>query len=330
MKILDKIQKGVINGIGGIRVGGSSGGVTAGPTGLAIDEGGSADFFSLNDGSGGSGSSGGGNDTPDYAALQEQEQKFMQQQIDAIKNDPSYAGLEALIGGYNPKTGEYTGAVGDFMGAEFDQYSADQASGYRSNVENLLGIGGQVGAIGQQFQDIGMGGADPRFAAFRDAQMAQLGSQEAAAQQRESTFFGRRGLGGSSAALNQAGKTQAGFDQRRTALEAGLGMQQMGRQDQALMQAAGLFGQQAGIQSEGTQLGFNIDTGIINAANQAQLLGLESKAAGIETASLPTQLDIAALAAANAGRQPTPQSSGLGRATDRVGGWLDTGLSYIG
>lgn len=67
------------------------------------------------------------------------------------------------------------------------------------------------------------GGEDPRFEAFRQMTLGDISSQNA-------SFFGRRGTGGSTAALNQL---------QRSTLDANtqIGMAQMGRQDTARLQS---------------------------------------------------------------------------------------------
>ncbi len=126
---------------------------------------------------------------------------------------------------------------------------------------------GQAGEAGTDLLNIGLGKTvDPRFANIR---RRTLGSQ--------GEFLSRRGLGGSSAAANQLART-----------EEGLGIQEIGFQNQALDRSAGF----------------------LNLRNQLFGDFLSSKTAGVETLSLIDQLKIAATAAENAGESGGDGSSG--------------------
>ena len=113
------------------------------------------------------------------------------------------------------------------------------------------------------------GGQDPRFAAFRDAQLNQLRGQEERALGRESEFFGRRGLGGTSAALNQQAKTSQGFDERASTLGAQLDLQALQNQQGQQGQLGNLLASQFQQDLSGQQF----KTGQEQAAFQQNLAG---------------------------------------------------------
>ena len=113
------------------------------------------------------------------------------------------------------------------------------------------------------FRGIGTGANDPRFDAFKQSQLGQLSREQQQQQAMTSDFFSRRGLGGSSAQLNQMQNLGTQFGQQRQNVMSQLGMQEMGRQDKALLTAAQLqqqaFDQQAaGL--EATTLPYALET----------------------------------------------------------------------
>jgi len=136
----------------------------------------------------------------------------------------------------------------------------------------LGGLGSQLGGIGQQYAAIAAGD-DPRFAAFQEAQLAQLGAQREGAANQQNTTLGRQGIGGS-VALNEQNALAENYDLREQSLTSGLGLQQMARQDQALAGQAGIIGQQGGLLGAQTgmgQLGVQNELAIptLNIANTA-------------------------------------------------------------
>lgn len=98
----------------------------------------------------------------------------------------------------------------------------------------LGGISGALGGIST--------GADPRFAEFEAGQFGLLQEQQDQAVLAERNQLARSGVTGS-AALNQVAGVNRGFDVRRGALRGDIGLQQLGRQDQARLQQAGIIGQ---------------------------------------------------------------------------------------
>ena len=148
------------------------------------------------------------------------------------------------------------------------------------DVSNIGTQRGQIENIAGQLQGIAGGGADPRFAAVRDAQLQQLGSSQARQQALQSEQFSRRGLGGSAAAMNAQNQLAGQFGQQEQALQAQIGMQQMGREDQALLQSAALRGQAGSMTGQEAQL----RSGLLSqqAGMQGQQAGLIGQQAGLQ------------------------------------------------
>ena len=145
------------------------------------------------------------------------------------------------LGGQLGQLGQQTQALGGL--------SQGLLGGRLSQADQLRAlVGGGLGDVTSQLQGISQG-VDPRFDALRQSQLAQLQSNQQQQQAQQDEFFGRRGLGGSSAALNAQNRLTGGFNQQRNALTANLGLQQLQRQDAALQNVAGLLGQRAGIES---------------------------------------------------------------------------------
>ena len=108
-------------------------------------------------------------------------------------------------------------------------------------------------------------GVDPRFEQYRQAQLGLLGNQQ---QQQVGALQGglaRRGITGS-AGLNEVSKLNQGFNLQGQALSGQIGLQGLQRSDQALQDSLG------------------------------------ARSAAITQAGFPAGLDIAAVAAQNAGR----------------------------
>ena len=146
------------------------------------------------------------------------------------------------------------------------------------SILDLQGFGGDLGGIAGQFGAIA-GGNDPRFDAFRTAQLGLLESQRSQQTGALQNQFARTGLGDSSAATNQVNALNQQFNLQGQGLSSQIGLQQLGRQDAALGSQAGIIGQQAGLTAGAVDLG---QTGVQN------------------TLAIPT-LDIASQAAQNAG-----------------------------
>jgi hypothetical protein len=130
----------------------------------------------------------------------------------------------------------------------------------------VQGFGEQAGIAGRQLLESGLGtGIDPRFEAFRQSQLGLLQTQQQQQRARQSEFFTRRGIAGSSAQLNQQQQLAQQFGQQQQQISSQLGLQGLAQQRQDVEQ------------------------------------GLEALAAQIETLSIPEQLRIAELAAEKAG-----------------------------
>ena len=218
--------------------------------------------------------------------------------------------IDQLIG-KKDRNGRVGGIANDLVNAQnaFGQTVTDSNKGLQGFQGQLGGVSdrlGQIrgdfesrlGGLRQRFQGISTG-EDPRFEALRQAQLGQLDSNQQAQQAQQAGFFGRRGLGGSSAALNAQQQLAGGFDAQRNTLTAQLGMQQLGRQDQALQQLlginaqqaqfgaglegqrAGITGQQAGLQQQQLQNRL----GQLDRLGQAKMqrAGIFQSAAGLET-----------------------------------------------
>lgn len=148
-----------------------------------------------------------------------------------------------------------------------------------------------IGGIAGEFATIGRGGGDPRFDAFKTAQLGQLETDQQRQEALTSNFFSRRGLGGSSAALNALNNVGTQYGQQRQNMNASLGLQQLGRQDQALTTAAGLYGTQFGLeQGRYSQIGqLGLAQGRFGL--QAEEQDLSAITAGLENLTLPYTLE---------------------------------------
>ncbi len=205
---------------------------------------------------------------------------------------------------------------------------------------SALGFGGTIGQLGADaagLSNVGLNtggfnalaeqqagiasGQDPRFAEFQSAQLAQLGANETAALGQTSNFFGRRGSGGSTASLNALQRQQSGFDLQRTSLTSGLGLQQMARQDQALVQQGQFLGMAD--QSAVAQQQANL-----SAISQAG--ALQTSAAGVEQAGFGANAaaTAAGAAAANAGFNTGIAGTAAGFGAENAG--IQTGIGAIG
>jgi hypothetical protein len=141
---------------------------------------------------------------------------------------------------------------------------------------------GSLGARGQQAQ-LGLSGASLQ---------SQLANQQAG------LSMNRANLG------NMATQQQAGLAMNR----ANLGNQATQTQANLYGQQAGLYGQQAGL----TQQQFANQMAGYQSQNQAQQAMLEAKTAGLQNLTIPMQLQIAQLAAQNAGKSTDSGGGGGG------------------
>lgn len=189
----------------------------------------------------------------------------------------------------------------------------------------------QFGALGGQFGDIAGSGlvqVDPATGqltggdtAFRQAAQAQLAQQQFSQQQQlgsQQTQLSRRGLGGSSAALNAQNQIQTQFGLQQQSLLGQLGAQQLARQDQAramqgqlLGQQGSLIGQQGQFTAQQAALAGQ-QAGTFGAAQQAQQNYLSNIGSGITNALAVPTLETGRIAAETAGQQPSGSSGGGG------------------
>lgn len=83
------------------------------------------------------------------------------------------------------------------------------------------------------------GGQDSAFEAFMESVLGQFGRERQFQTGQLSTQLGRRGIGGS-AAINELNRLNRGFEDRESTLVGQLGLQQLGRSDQAIGQLQSL------------------------------------------------------------------------------------------
>lgn len=108
--------------------------------------------------------------------------------------------------------------------------------------QGILDNQGRLGGIADRLQGISQGN-DPRFAAFQEGQFGLLNAQRGQALRDQGNTLARTGVTGS-VALNEQNKVGGQFDLQKRALSGQLGLQQLGRQDQALLNQVGVLGQQ--------------------------------------------------------------------------------------
>ena len=194
------------------------------------------------------------------------------------------------------------------------------AAGLSSDANALRGLASQSQAIAS--------GNDPRFAEFRDAQLAQSEQQRSDQTAEQDAQAQRGGFAGGSAAANQQARLDRQFNLDQSSLSSQIGLQQLGRQDAARAQAGGLFGQAAGVQ--GLQGQLNLGAGGLGATQanafglggqlgigQGQLFGQQGQLSGLQgnlanqTGALNAQFTQQGLDAQTAGLQALLGSAGL-------------------
>lgn len=130
---------------------------------------------------------------------------------------------------------------------------AGQNEGILANQGALGDLNTQLGGIGDRFGQISQGN-DPRFAEFQAGQFGLLNAQRQTAQRNTGNQLARTGVTGS-VALNEQNRVGSQFDLQQRALSGQLGLQQLGRQDTALLNQVGVLGGQAGILNQQNQFG---------------------------------------------------------------------------
>ena len=209
---------------------------------------------------GGDGAGGGGGSPLDLSSL-------------GLSVDQTNAILRG-IGGQFGELGAQSGALGTQFGGQFG---------------NLAGQAGtQFGGIASELQGISQGD-DPAFARFREAQLGLLEGQRGRGVSALNTELARTGVRGT-AAINERGRFQTGFNEQARAFTSGLGLQQLGRQDQARLNAANVAGQGFGLQSQFLGQGFGAQQAGLQGQGQAL-----SNQAGLESVALQNQFGIPTL-----------------------------------
>jgi len=181
------------------------------------------------------------------------------------------------------------------------QFGGADASGINAQLAGLYGSTGQnLNSIAGQFLGVGTGANDPRFAAYEASQRNLLNSQRGNAVGGASAMLGRQGVTGT-AALNDLNRINAQYDAQEQALSGGLGMQQMGRQDTALGNAANIYAQggQLGAGLLGQQFGNTLAASQAN--NAATQMGLDAQNSALQNTLANPTLQVALQAAQNAG-----------------------------
>jgi hypothetical protein len=233
-------------------------------------------------------------------------------------NDTSLDPFLSSLDQYNPQ----------LLNADYSSLSNETLQGtnaYNTGIANQLaglspaGLGQaqqQTSNIAQTLQGIGAGSADPRFEAYRQAQLSLLENQRQGQLGQASESLSRRGLGGSAAELNAGSAINDQYNQQAQSLSSQLGLQSLGRQDAALQGALGAYGQSANLGLAGTQAqsallgqqaGLNQQNlantlAQIQAANQAKSGNLEALTAGLQNLTAPYALETARTAAMNLGK----------------------------
>ena len=184
-------------------------------------------------------------------------------ELDALRRlgtqDNALAALEGRI------PGAYQDTINDFQGIR------DNASSRFSNLSNAAGATGQgqfdrfsnlanevrdsQGVASGQYSDVRnqyqgiLDQQDPRFEQFRQAQLNELGNQEQDQISQIQAQFAAQGLSGSSQEANALQNVRESIGRQRGSLTAQIGMQQLGRQDNALSALGSLTGTQADLDS---------------------------------------------------------------------------------
>lgn len=231
--------------------------------------------------------------------------------------------LDALAE-YNPQLLDagYTGLSDEALASTnlANQNIASQLAGLTPG--GLTQAQQQTANIATALENIGAGAADPRFEAYRQAQLNLLENQRQAELGRASETLSRRGLGGTAAEQNAAAAIGNRYDLQEQSLSGQLGLQSLGRQDAALQNALAAYGQSGNLGIAGTQLesgllgqqaglnqqNFANQLAQIQAANQARSANLEAMTAGLQNLTAPYALETARTAAINLGKYPEQQS----------------------
>lgn len=180
---------------------------------------------------------------------------------------------------------EYTQGLRDQTAGQFGGFLSDA----QKNEARILG---QLGDVRSQFQGISQA-EDPRFSAFKSAQQEELDFQKDAQIRQIQEDFARRGLSGSSAELNAIQNINNQFGRQGRALSSELGLQQLGRQDDALRTLSQLTGQEAAFlnQSLGQRAGLQTQATGLQSQLTGQGLGFADQARAAQMAGLGAGFD---------------------------------------
>jgi len=209
----------------------------------------------------------------------------------------------------------------NLRGTTFDSFNPAAQQNQLNALSGQLGsLSGSLGTELGQFRQIAQGdsfsvdpatgqvtGGDPRFNQAAQAQLNSLAAAQQAQSAQQSNFFARRGLEGSSAALNAQNQLSTQFGNQAQGVIGQLGLQQLGRQDAARAGAAGIIGQQAGLtQAQGALTQAQAGLGFQGATQQnaATQQGLDNQTVALQNLLAEPTIQVAATAAENAGVVP--------------------------
>jgi len=213
---------------------------------------------------------------------------------------------------------------GTGAGNLYDPYQ-QQLQALNQNAANVSATGltdAQTGTsdIAGYLQNIGTGQVDPRYQAVADAQIAQIAQQQKERQMAQDEFFSRRGISGTSAALNAQNRLASQFDLEKQSAQSNLALQGLQRGDVALQNALGARGQQAQLGLAGGEFarsGINQQTGLVGqqagltTTGQSLASQLLGQAAGLSGQGLNQQQTLAQLQAGLLGQGQAATSADL-------------------
>ena len=193
----------------------------------------------------------------------------------------------------------------------------EQTTDPTTNIQNLIGELTNVA-----------NNKDPRFQDYRDSFFNEevdpntglkgtglFDTQRRDIQDSTNSFFNRRGIGGSSGALNAIANINTEFNQQERAFSADLGLKELGRQDKALLDLSGLNQTLQGINTQN----INTSAGLIGqeaslgqvpvtnnltfdqADNVVTGQKLDALSAGLTNLTVPETLNISKTAALTGG-----------------------------
>lgn len=228
-----------------------------------------------------------------------------EEQARKTKADEAYddiAGEDGSIDDYKDLLKE---KLPQFWDADFGSIDPATAIGQIGDIRDEYGAGkdkatGRYDTVEAGLMDILSGGGSKEFDLYKTARFSVLDQSRKDAAGRTSNFFGRRGTGGSNAALNALNRSSRGFDRDKELLTSQLGIELLGRQDKARLDLAGVAGQEFGMESSYAQIlsgltgqEYGFEYGAIEQENAATQSGLDATSTGLEHAAGPAAMDIA-------------------------------------